>query len=99
MPRNSPRPDEAKGDLEAQGRPADGTKADPPSEVASKRRIETQVRDALGDRLRSVEVRVTGRNVLIVVKPSHFWHRRSIRRTLESLPVLDGYRVRIDVAD
>ena len=52
---------------------------------------------ALGDRLRSVEDRVTGRNVLIAAKPSRFWQKRGIRRTLESLPALDGYRARIDV--
>jgi hypothetical protein len=64
-----------------------------------KRRIEKQVREALGDRARSVEVRVTGHNVLVVARPSRFWQKRGIRRTLESLPILDGYRARIDVAD
>ena len=33
-----------------------------------KKKIEKQIRDALGDRVRSVEVRVSGRNVLIVAQ-------------------------------
>lgn len=77
----------------------DETHADPSSEAVAQRRIEKQIREALGDRLRSVEVRVTGRNVLVVARPSRFWQKRGIRRTLESLPALDGYRARIDVAD
>ncbi len=77
----------------------DEAHADPASDAAARRRIERQIRDALGDRLRSVEVRVTGRNVLVVARPSRFWQKRGIRRTLETLPALDGYRARIDVAD
>jgi hypothetical protein len=64
-----------------------------------KRRIEHQIRETLGDRVRSVEVRVTGRNVLIVAQPSRFWLRRTVRRSLESLPALQGYRTRIELAE
>jgi len=88
-----------------QGRPEpssgtrDEARSDPASDAAVKRHIERQIRDSLGDRLRSVEVRVTGRNVLIVARPNRFWQKRGIRRTLETLPVLERYRARIDVAD
>jgi len=98
-PRSSPRGDEPQGRVEPQGTPREGTQPELSSDAVAKRRIERQIRDSLGDKLRSVEVRVTGRNVLIVVKPSRFWQKRGIRRTLDTLPVLDGYRARIDVAD
>jgi hypothetical protein len=72
---------------------------EPAGDAGLKRRIEQQIRDAMGDRLRSVEVRVTGRNVLIVARPSRFWQKRSIRRTLETLPALAGLRARIEITD
>ena len=99
-PRNAPRGDDAKERSEP-GRGAEdyAGAADPANDAAAKRRIEKQIRDALGDKLRSVEIRVTGRNVLVVARPNRFWQKRGIRRTLEALPVLDGYRARIDVAD
>jgi hypothetical protein len=49
--------------------------------------------------LRSVEVRVSGRNVLIVARAARFWQKRTVRRTLETLPVLSGYRARVDLDD
>jgi hypothetical protein len=74
-------------------------KSDPAADAELKRRIERQVREAVGDRVRSVEVRVVGRNVAIRAEASRFWQRRSVRRTLESLPGLAGYRTAIDVGD
>jgi hypothetical protein len=74
-------------------------KSDPAADAELKRRIERQVREALGDRVRSVEVRVVGRNVAIRAEASRFWQRRGVRRTLESLPGLTGYRTTIDVGD
>jgi hypothetical protein len=62
-------------------------------------KIERAIQDSLGDRLRSVEVRVSGRNVLIVAKPSRFWQKRTVRRMLETLPELAGFRARVDVLD
>jgi hypothetical protein len=72
---------------------------EPAGDDVVKRNIERQVRNSVGDRLRSFEVRVTGRNVLIVAKPYRFWQARGIRRTLEALPVPSGYRARVEVAD
>ena len=79
--------------------PKSKAKSDPAADAELKRRIERQVREALGDRVRSVEVRVVGRNVAIRAEASRFWQRRSVRRTLESLPGLAGYRTTIDVGD
>jgi len=99
-PRSTSRGNDAEGRSEAgRGESENAGSADAATDVAAKRRIEKQIRDALGDKVRSVEVRVTGRNVLVVAKPNRFWQKRGIRRTLESLPGLDGYRARIDVAD
>jgi hypothetical protein len=69
------------------------------ADVAAKRRIERQIRETLGDRVRSLDVQITGRNVVIVAQPSRFWLRRSVRRSLETLPVLQGYRARIELSD
>jgi hypothetical protein len=99
-PRGAPRDDEARDRSEPPRGATDNAAAgDPATDLATKRRIEKQIRDALSDKLRSVEIRVTGRNVLVVAKPNRFWQKRGIRRTLESLPVLDGYRARIEVTD
>jgi hypothetical protein len=71
----------------------------PDPDVAARRRIERQIRATLGDKVRSVEISVTGRNVTIVAQPSRFWLRRSVRRSLETLPALQGYRARIEVSE
>jgi hypothetical protein len=69
------------------------------TDASVKRKIEKQIRDTLGDRVRSVEVRVSGRNILIVAQATRFWQKRTVRRALETLPALDGYRARIDLDD
>ena len=81
------------------------TKSDPDTDkdldadVIARRRIERQIRATLGDKVRSFEVRITGRNVVIVAQPSRFWLRRSVRHSLETLPALQGYRARIEISD
>jgi hypothetical protein len=75
------------------------TKSEPDTDATVKRRIEQQIRTTLGDKVQSVEVRVTGRNVLIVAHATRFWQKRGVRRSLESLPALSGFRVRIDLDD
>ncbi len=72
---------------------------DPAVEAALKRRIERQIRDSLGDRVSGVEVRVVGRDVTIRAHTTRFWQRRTVRRTLESLPGLAGYRATVDLLD
>lgn len=68
-------------------------------DVVARRRIERQIRATLGDRVRSVDVNVTGRNVEVYAQPSRFWLRRSVRRSIETLPALQGYRTRIEVVE
>jgi hypothetical protein len=75
------------------------TRTEPETDAEVKRRIEREIRTSAGDRLQSVEVRVTGKNVLIVARPARFWQKRGLRRTLESLTSTKGYRARIDVDD
>jgi len=71
----------------------------PGNDATARRLLEREITAALGEKARSVEVRVTGRNALVVVKPTRFWQKRTIRATIESLPALAGYRTRIDVLD
>jgi hypothetical protein len=72
---------------------------DPAAEAALKRRIERQVHDAVGDKVQETEVRVVGRQVIIRARGVRFWQRRSVRRTLESLPALAGYRPTVEIVD
>lgn len=72
---------------------------DPAAEAALKRRIERQIRESLADRVREVEVRVVGRDVTIRARATRFWQRRAVRRTLETLPGLSGYRPRIEILE
>ena len=74
-------------------------RSDPAAEAAVKRRIEKQVQQALGDRVRSVEVRVSGRTVVFRAQASRFWQRRNVRRSLETLPLPAGYRGRVESVD
>jgi hypothetical protein len=74
-------------------------KPEPLTDAAIKRKIEKQIRETLGDRVKSLEVRVSGRNVLIVGQATRFWQKRAVRRSLETLPVLEGYRARIQLDD
>jgi hypothetical protein len=73
--------------------------SDPAAEAALKRRVEHQIRQALGDRVRDVEVRVVGRNVTIRARATRFWQRRGVRRSLETLPGLAGYRPTIEILE
>ena len=75
------------------------SRTEPETDADVKRRIEREIRRSAGDKLQSVEVRVSGKNVLIAGKPLRFWQKRGLRRTLESLPSLKGYRARIEIDD
>jgi hypothetical protein len=65
------------------------------SPTAPRRRIERQIREVLGSKLRSYDVRVVGREVTVHARSSRFWQRRAVRNALESLPALSGYRTSI----
>jgi hypothetical protein len=75
------------------------TKSEPESDAVVQRRIEQQIRSTLGDKVQSIQVRVSGRNVLIVGRATRFWQKRGVYRSLESLPGLAGYRAQIDLDD
>jgi hypothetical protein len=90
--------------------PSDGTaeprssitvepRSDPAAEAAVKRRIEQQIMQTLGDRVRSVEVRVAGRSVVLRAQASRFWQKRGVRRSLETMTVPSGYRLRVEMLD
>ena len=74
-------------------------RTDPAADAALKRRIERQIQESLGGRLRSAEVRVIGRQVLIRARPARFWQRRAVRSGLEAMPGLNGYKVDIQLVD
>ncbi len=74
-------------------------RTDPAADAALKRRIERQIRESVGSRLRFYEVRVTDRNVTIRAKALRFWQRRSVRHSLESLPGLSGNHARVEMVD
>lgn len=74
-------------------------RSDPAADAAVKRRIEKQVQQAVGDRVRSVEIRVSGRSVVIRAQPARFWQRRAVRRSLETMPLPSGYRARVEMID
>jgi hypothetical protein len=75
------------------------TRTEPETDADVKRRIEREIRTSAGDRLQSVDVRVSSKNILIVARPARFWQKRGLRRTLESLTSTKGYRARIDLDD
>ncbi len=74
-------------------------RSDPAAEAAAKKRIEKQVQQAVGDRVRSVEIRVSGRSVVIRAQVARFWQRRAVRRSLETMPLPSGYRARVEMID
>ena len=72
-------------------------KSDPAADAALKRRVEKQVQEALGDKVREVEVLVVDRRVVIQARSTRFWQRRAVRRTIEGLPSLAGLRATVHV--
>jgi hypothetical protein len=72
---------------------------DPAAEAAFKRRIERQIHEALGDRVREVDVRILGREVTIRARATRFWQRRTVRRSLETLPGLAGYHAAVEILE
>ena len=70
-----------------------------PQDVSYQRRIEQQLDSAVGSKLRELDVKVVGRDVTIHARASRFWYRRGVKRVIETLPGLSGYRTHIDVGD
>jgi hypothetical protein len=78
---------------------AEVPREDPAAESALKRRIERQAREAVGDRARSVEVRVVGKGAVVQARGVKFFQKRAVRKSLESIPALSGLRSTIEVVD
>jgi hypothetical protein len=93
VPRPESRTDDAKPKRDS------NAESDLDPDIVARRRIERQIRATLGDKVRSFEVQIDGRNVVVIAQPSRFWLRRSVRRSLETLPALQGYRARIEVSE
>ena len=74
-------------------------RSDPAAEAAAKKRIENHVQQAVGDRVRSVEIEVSGRTVIIRAQAYRFWQRRAVRRSLETMTLPSGYRARVEMVD
>lgn len=60
-------------------------------------RVESELRKRLGRQLRDVNVRIKGRRVWVRADANFLWNRRNVRRTIETLPELAGYRIEADV--
>ncbi len=74
-------------------------RSDPAADASLKRKLEAKVKDAVGSRAEDIEVRVVDRNVVIKAKVDRFWNRRGVRRTIENLPALSGYKARVEIDD
>jgi hypothetical protein len=69
------------------------------TDAALRKRVEKQIRDSVGPRLRSYEVQVVDRRVTVRARAARFWQRRSLRHAIESLPALSGTGARVEVTD
>jgi hypothetical protein len=78
---------------------ADDFREDPAAESALKRRIERQAREVVGNRARSVEVKLDGKQASVLVSGVKFLQKRAVRKQLEGLPALSGLRSTIEVGD
>ena len=74
--------------------PEDG---DPAADAAFRRQLDRAVRAAGGPHLKSQEILVRDRKVWIRLKADRVWNRRAVRKSVESLPILSGYEVRVDI--
>ena len=72
-------------------------RSDPAADAALKRKLEAKVKQAVGDKAREVEVRVVDRNIVVKAKVDRFWNKRPVRRTIETLPALAGYKARVEI--
>ena len=64
-----------------------------------KRRLETKIAQALGDKAHAIDVRVVDRSVTVKAKVDRFWNRRAVRKSIENLPALAGYKAKVEIDD
>ena len=74
-------------------------RTDPAADASVKRRIERLIGDKLGDRLRTYDVRVVGKEVMIRAKAARFWQKRAVRSELDALPGLNSYKLSVEMID
>ncbi|MFO0909541.1 MAG: hypothetical protein U0794_14500 [Isosphaeraceae bacterium] len=89
-----PPPPEDKG-LDDRDRVTVQPRTDPATDAAMKRRIEREIQTTLGNRVRSYQVRVVGKDVVVRAQSARFWQRRIVRNAIEGLPSLNGYKATI----
>jgi hypothetical protein len=77
----------------------DGPQSDTAAESALKRRIEKQAREAVGDRARTIDVRIVGKVAVVQARGVKLFQKRGVRKSLESMPGLSGLRTSIEVLD
>ena len=77
----------------------DDFRDDPAVDSALKGRIERQARQVVGDRARSIEVRVVGKDAVVQAHGVKFYQKRGVRKSLEGIPALSGLRSSIAVLD
>lgn len=88
-----------------EARTTDGSKiefdprSDPAADAALKRRVERVIRETAGPHVRSAEVSVVDRSIIIRARADRFYNRRAVKRQLESLPGLAGYNTRVDIVE
>jgi hypothetical protein len=74
-------------------------RTDPEADAALRKRVERQIRDNFGTRLRSYEVRVVDQEVTVRARAARFWQRRNLRYAIETLPALSGVKANVEVTD
>jgi hypothetical protein len=74
-------------------------RSDPAADAAIKRRVERQAREVVGDRARGLDVKVVGRSITIQAHGVKLLQRRAVRRSLETMPGLSGYRSTVEIVD
>jgi hypothetical protein len=77
----------------------EGAQTDVASESALKRRIEKQAREAVGDRARTIEVRIVGKVAVVQARGVKLFQKRNVRKSLESMPSLNGLKTSVEVLD
>ncbi|WZP00023.1 hypothetical protein EP7_001640 [Isosphaeraceae bacterium EP7] len=71
--------------------------SDPAADAALKRRIEKTAKEVVGTKVRTIDVSVIGHKITIRAHGTRLLQRRAVRRTLEGLPPIAGYRTQIEV--
>ena len=71
--------------------------SDADQDLAFRRQVDRAVRVAGAPHIKSQDILVKNRQVWIRLKADRFWNRRILRKSIESLPILSGYELLLDV--